>query len=234
MGLWQAGAARPLSSSRPSFVARAAHTPIRSVVACLVFGLVFVWLAATSAPLGPADDPRFPVLVDTAVAYYLPTDLDSRRIHSVFGSGLLGASLVRDRRLTVYGGVMTTAAWGSIVQWGEDFERVRFETRAGGAGPSVLVRGEPVQRGRVSLRLEIGGSAIFYRPDFPPGGDFYNFAWQLGAAVAVRVSPRVRLGLGLRWMHVSNAQGLGPQNPSYEGVGLPISVDWDIRLRARG
>jgi hypothetical protein len=194
-----------------------------------MLGVVLVWLAAATPPAEPNPEPRFPVLLDTAVAYYLPTDLEGRRIHSVFGSVLVGTSLVRDRRLTLYGGVMTTAAWGSIVQWNENFEQIRFDARAGGAGPSILVRGEPVQRGRVSLRLEVAGSAIFYGPDFPPGGDFYNFAWQLGGAVAIRVSPRVRLGLGLRWMHVSNGQGLGPQNPSYEGVGFPISIDWTPR-----
>jgi len=29
---------------------------------------------------------------------------------------------------------------------------------------------------------------------------------------------------GVRWMHVSNGQGLGAQNPSYEGIGFPIAL----------
>lgn len=195
----------------------------------LVLGVLLVCLAG--APSVPAEpDVRWPLLMDAAVAYYVPTDFESRRIHSMFGSAKLGTSLVRDRRLTLYGGVMTTAAWGSIVQLGENFEEVHFETRAGGAGPSILFRGEPLQRGRVSLRLEIGGAAIFYRPDFPPGGDFYNLVWQLGGSVAVRITAQLRLGVGVRWMHVSNGQGLGPHNPSYEGVGFPVSLDWAFRL----
>src|SRR5690606_20627380 len=94
---------------------------------------------------------------------------------------------------------------------------------ASARSPSPAPPGRLIARSRRS-------PAVFYRPDFPPGGDFYNLAWQLGGAVAVRITERLRLGFGVRWMHVSNGQGLGAQNPSYEGVGFPVSLDWPFRL----
>ena len=35
------------------------------------------------------------------------------------------------------------------------------------------------------------------------------------------VNERLSLTVGLRWMHISNGQGLGAHNPSYEGARLP-------------
>jgi hypothetical protein len=67
-----------------------------------------------------------------------------------------------------------------------------------------------------------GGGALF--DGCPPGGDIYNFTWQLGGALAFRIDERFTLSAGVRRMHVSNGQGLVPRNPSYEGIGFPLGL----------
>ncbi len=175
-------------------------------------------------------EPRWPLLVDVAASYYLPTDFESRPIHSMFATAGIGTSFTRDRRVAAFGALTATAAWGHIIQLDDDFEEVRFDTVAGGAGPGFLLRGVPLSRRLVLLRLEVAVSLVLYAPNFPPGGDVYNFASQLGGSIAFRLRPHLVLGIGVRWMHVSNGRGLGPQNPAYEGVGFPISLDWAALL----
>lgn len=162
-------------------------------------------------------------LLDASVEYYYPTHT-SRQIHSAFLNAAAGAELARVVHLSALGGLTFTFADGDIVQWNESFQDVRYRAMAAGLGPMFLLRVAPLQFGRVSLGAEMVGAIVLYSTRFPPGGDIYNFTWRFGAAAGYRVSERWRLSVGARWMHVSNGQGLGAQNPSYEAIGFPIAL----------
>jgi hypothetical protein len=87
-----------------------------------------------------------------------------------------------------------------------------------------LLRVLPLRIGRLSVTAEMVGAIVFYSSNFPPGGDIYNFTWRFGGAAGYQVTDSLRMMVGVRWRHVSNGQGLGPQNPSYEGIGFPIGL----------
>ena len=71
-----------------------------------------------------------------------------------------------------------------------------------------------------SISPDFSGGLIFYSDKFPHGGDIYNFMWRMGGAVHYRFNKKYAINLNVKWMHVSNGQGLGPQNPSYEAWGI--------------
>lgn len=160
------------------------------------------------------------------ISYYWPTHVD-RQITSGFLNAAVGIELL-DGWITVAGGVTLSVASGHILQWDENFQDQRLGTTAFGAGPMLLVRVETPALGGVSLIADVLGSLLIYSGDFPPGGDIYNFSWRLGGALAFRVHESISLTVGVRWMHVSNGQGLGPQNPSYEGLGFPLGVAYRL------
>ena len=186
-----------------------------------------LFLCLASAPAaGEEVSTGLPLRVDVDVEYYLPIGED-RQIHSVFVNGLFGVEVIPGI-LILAGGVTVTGAWGSIVQWNDDFEDVRSDTLVGGVGPLFLIRCEPFHVGRFGLALDVAGAIVLYTRRFPPGGDIYNFTWRLGGALEVRATESLTVTAGVRWMHVSNGQGLGPQNPSYEGVGFPVGFIWRL------
>jgi hypothetical protein len=130
--------------------------------------------------------------------------------------------------LTFLGGVRITDAHGYILQLNEHFDTVRYDTAAFGAGPMFMVRWEPIRARVASVSLDAVGGVVLYDARFPAGGDIYDFTFRFGGAVAVTMTPRTAIGAGVRWMHLSNGQGLGPQNPSYEGVGFHLGVTFRL------
>ena len=175
-------------------------------------------LSPTSAA---ADAPAFEGAVDAQ--YYAPIH-DDRSVRSVFVDVAVGKMLVPLLGLSAYAGLTFTHAWGSIVQLGEGFQPYELATSAVGVGPMGLVRIQPLRLGPVAAGLDAVGSLIVYDKHFPPGGDVYNFSWRIGPSVGVALGERLTAVAGFRWMHVSNGQGLGPQNPSYEGRGPSLGV----------
>jgi lipid A 3-O-deacylase len=169
----------------------------------------------------------WPLLLDISAEYYLPTKTE-RHIDSVFLNAMIGTELVEVVGLDIYGGVTLTGAWGDIVQLDERFRDVRFGTRAFGAGPAFLLRLEPLRFGGFSFAADMLGAIIFYDRDFPPGGDFYNLSWRIGGTLSYEIADGARVELGARWMHVSNGQGLGPFNPSYEGACVLLGVQLEL------
>jgi hypothetical protein len=170
----------------------------------------------------PASSRRWVLRFDGEEEYYFPTKSD-RPIQSGFVNVVSGLEWVPGH-LAFLGGVTTTGAEGYILQYNAQFQNVRYDTAALGIGPMFLLSWAPLHMGRVSLALDAVGAIVFYDTHFPAGGDIYNFTWRLGGAVAVRIVPTISLSAGGRWMHVSNGQGLGPQNPSYEGAGFHLGV----------
>lgn len=171
----------------------------------------------------PATRQSWPLwLVRTSVEYYEPTHAD-RQIRSTFANALIGAEVWRDVGLDVYGGVTFTGATGNIVQ-SYSGHAIRYDGSVDGVGPVLVVRIDPLRARVFSLAAEASGAVLFYTSHFPPGGDVYNFAWRLGGVIGVSLDARLRLEAGVHWMHVSNGQGIGPFNPSYEGVGGEVGV----------
>lgn len=186
--------------------------------------LVCLTLSSTSrADDTPAHLASSQFEIEANAQYYVPLH-DDRQIRSVFVDLLIGRKLVPIIGLSGYVGITSTHAWGSIVQYGERFQDVRYSTSVVGFGPVFLLRMQPLRLGPVSLGLDAVGSLILYNHHFPPGGDIYNFSWRVGPSMKVQILDRLAGVAGFRWMHVSNGQGLGPQNPSYEGAGGSIDV----------
>ncbi|MCU7937059.1 MAG: acyloxyacyl hydrolase [Candidatus Thiodiazotropha sp. (ex Dulcina madagascariensis)] len=50
--------------------------------------------------------------------------------------------------------------------------------------------------------------------------------WRGGPVVRYAIRNDLEIALGYRWMHLSNGQGAGSQNPSYDaqGVNLQYSI----------
>ena len=115
-------------------------------------------------------------------------------------------------------------AWGDITQLGEAFREVELQNSAYGIGPVAVVRLTPVQLRRFSLLLDVSGAFILYSQDFPAGGDFYNFMWRAGPALAYELSHEYGVSIRYSWMHVSNGQGFDQDNPSYDARGVSVNA----------
>lgn len=177
----------------------------------------------------PAERPARPhAVADVSAAYYVPPH-DFRLIDSVFLNALVGVEIGRGSGLFVLTGLTATGAWGHIEQLDESFQDVRMDAAAAGLGGLVQARLALPAVGPLVMALEADAGVILYSGDFPPGGDIYNFALRYGGSLGWSLRPGLRVTVGYRWMHVSNGQGLGPHNPSYEGFGIPVGVVWDLR-----
>jgi hypothetical protein len=99
----------------------------------------------------------------------------------------------------------------------------------GGAGGELALRLIPFPAwpvrpyGRLS-----GGFLLFLRGPFLPGGDFYDFILTGGAGLEVPLGPRVALFGDLHATHLSNGQGIGPFNPSFNGWGGLAGVTYAL------
>jgi hypothetical protein len=162
---------------------------------------------------------------EAGVEAFAPSNED-RTISTINLNTALGLILIRDLRLYLYGGITATRAWGHIIQARDSTGDTTLESSATGAGGYFELRWEPFAFGPVAFRLNASPGIILYSTHFPAGGDIYNFMLRVGPDVVVRVGEKTYVALGYRWMHVSNGQGLGAFNPSYEGQGAGIALGW--------
>lgn len=158
--------------------------------------------------------------------YFAPTE-DDRKIRTVNLNAYYLLNKTRFPRLSFLVGVTATFASGEITQLEGDINQgtlheVTYESDAVGIGPGVSTALRLCRIDRFALSLEAAGNIIFYNRDFPAGGDRYNFMWRGGPVLKYSIHQGQEIGLGFHWMHVSNGQGLGPQNPSYDSHGLNI------------
>lgn len=160
---------------------------------------------------------------EPSVEYLTPTH-GYRDIQTVSVNIWGGAEFFKKTPLTVYGGITSTYAWGTITQWDDNFNDITYGNQAAGIGPAFLLRFEPFAYKGFSLAPEFSGGYILYNSRFPYGGDTYNFMTRMGGSANYRLGEKYALSLNARWMHVSNAQGLGPHNPSYEGWGIGFGI----------
>lgn len=150
----------------------------------------------------------------------------SRSIQTISSHFLAGAEFFKKTPFTVYVGITTTYAWGTIVQFDNNLKEVEYENNAFGIGPLFLLRFEPFVYKDFSVAPELTGGLIFYTNRFPYGGDIYNFMWRMGLTATYRITQKFAVLANVKWMHVSNGQGLGPQNPSYEAWGPGMGFMW--------
>lgn len=155
--------------------------------------------------------------------YLWPTKPD-RPIRTVTADVGVGRVLSAPLGLTIGVGLTATWASGHIYQLNDALGTDTLETSAFGLGPSVRLAIMPLRLGRVSLGAEASAGLIFYSERFPAGGEYYNGMLRVGPSLSVALGEADRLTVAGKWMHVSNGQGLVPENPSYEALGLSIGV----------
>lgn len=167
-----------------------------------------------------------------SVEYLEPTD-ESRDIQTVNVNAYVLITEIKKAGLSIYGGLTASYGDGDITQLEGDvnagtLREVNLGSEAAGIGPGILVDLRLLRVSRFSLHADGSGSVIIYNREFPAGGDYYNFMWRGGPVLRYVAGSTLEIGLGYWWMHVSNGQGLGPQNPSYDarGPGLEISLSF--------
>lgn len=171
--------------------------------------------------LPPGSPARF--RAEIALEHLWPTD-DAREIQTTSLNAWIGRELFHQSWLAWRAGLTVTYATGNIVQLGNQYKPIRYENSAAGVGPVVALRLQTPELARFVVGIEGSGGIILYTRHFPAGGDIYNFMWRAGPSLEFRVADLWWLGAGYRVMHVSNGQGLGPQNPSYPAQGAVFWV----------
>jgi hypothetical protein len=125
-------------------------------------------------------------------------------------------------------GVSTTYAWGYSRQWHQIsdslWQAFDYPTSAFGAGPLLQIEHAFIKAKNFWITAEASGSCLLYTNRFPYGGDLYNFMIRTGPSFVYKIKKKCLIKIGYRWMHVSNGQGVGNQNPFYEGYGFNISL----------
>lgn len=186
----------------------------------LVFGLLAIAAQAS------AESPNL-LEVDGEVLWPLHPD---RQIQTLSSDLWIGKPLAGGH-LDLYLGATLTHPWGSITQLQGSldqgtFRSVSYGTSVLGAGPALQVRLNAFPQNPFSLFFDASAGILLYDRRFPPGGDIYNFMLRLGPGALLKLDGHWSLVLKGQWMHVSNGQGLGPFNPSYEAEGAVAGVQW--------
>jgi hypothetical protein len=181
--------------------------------------LAFALIATPAA----ADDWRAEVQAE----YLWPID-DDRQIHTAQLHALLGQGFFDAAWIGWRAGLTASYAHGHIVQLDDQFRDVRYDNAAGAIGPTGLLRLQTPPLAGLSLGVEGSGGLLLYSRDFPAGGDIYNSMWRAGPLLESRVTQALWFGTGVHVMHVSNGQGLGPHNPSYEAHGVTLWASYSL------
>jgi len=167
-----------------------------------------------------------------SIEYYYPVEAD-RNIKTVNINTFIPFAEIKSINTVFHYGLTGTYATGDITQLegslaNGTLREVNYDTKAFGIGPGILADVGVFNMGDLSLHLSGSGSIIFYDRDFPAGGDQYNFMWRGGPGLAYAIEQDQTIGIVYNWMHVSNGQGMGDQNPSYnaEGVTLLFAISY--------
>jgi lipid A 3-O-deacylase len=161
--------------------------------------------------------------LELGLEYYSPSHWN-RQIKTININGLVGKEFIPVIGLQIFAGVTITHAWGNTIMVNEFLKEEQYETSAMGIGPISLLRLQPLAVGNFSVSIDALGGIILYNKSFPPRGDIYNFMFRLGGTITFYIGNNLSFNLGLRRMHISNGQGVGPFNPFYEGEGLSLNL----------
>lgn len=164
--------------------------------------------------------------LEIGTEYFVPTK-SSNQITTITANGFYWRRYFKEAGFLISAGITTNYAWGHSGQWQQvssAIASVEYKSSAFGIGPVFQVAPTIIKVKQFSLIAEANGGVMIYDKHFPYGGDFYNFIFRTGPSIAYRFKSRYSLKIGYRWMHVSNGQGLGNQNPFYEAQGFNLSI----------
>jgi lipid A 3-O-deacylase len=164
------------------------------------------------------------------IEYLYPTE-ESRDIQTINLNVYRRIGEFRPAKLAFYAGITATYASGDITQLEGELDQgtlreVNYKNEAAGIGPGLLADLCFLNLGSFSFHFAGSGSFLLYDKQFPAGGDRYNFMWRGGAFLHYAIGNNQELGLGYLWMHVSNGQGMGPHNPSYDAQGMNLTFSF--------
>jgi hypothetical protein len=208
--------------------------PIHNTSRFIIALLSMCSLGVAAAETGEADSASFDMSPELYSVDYLYPLKDDRKIKTY---NLNAYSLIKGisgDKLSFYGGLTATYANGHITQLEGEFSQgtlreVKYETNGFGIGPGLLLDYQPWRNDRFSAHLFGSGNLVFYNKEFPAGGDRYNFMWRGGLVLRYALDIYHHIGLGYQRMHVSNGQGLGPENPCYDAAG--VTLQYTTRLK---
>lgn len=157
------------------------------------------------------------------VEYLFPTEED-RDINTVNLDAFYLIKEFEKIKSSIYTGLTATYATGDITQLEGTLEEgtlreVKYDNTAFGIGPGIMVDFRIWHNNRIAFHINGSGGLIIYNKDFPAGGKRHNFMWRTGPMISYMIGDDQGVGLGYQWMHVSNGQGVGPQNPAYDAQG---------------
>jgi lipid A 3-O-deacylase len=166
---------------------------------------------------------------EVGVDYLTPTKSD-RQINTVNLNAYLWQKQYKPWSLRLKLGFTATRPTGTIGQGdgnsGNDTSHEHLpDSSAYGIGPTMELQWEALSVDRLSVDVDGSAGLILYDRHFPTGGDYYNGMYQVGPSIGYRVSDKGQLRVGYRWMHVSNGQGITPDNPSYEAIGIILRYE---------
>jgi hypothetical protein len=125
----------------------------------------------------------------------------------------------------------TQATWFIVqnVEFGGEIGLWHFNQEgqdAEGASVSALIRWHFVNEDRLSLFVDGGIGLVASTEDVPAGGTDVNFLPRAGFGATYRPwDGDMRLMLGVRWHHISNARSSGAEdNPSRDGAMLYMGL----------
>ena len=111
-----------------------------------------------------------------------------------------------------------------------EFNGVIFNQRgedAGGVNVNLLFRWHFIQKHRYTIYLDGGAGVLYTNENVPRRGSKFNFTPQAGLGMTFDVGREMRLMVGTRWHHASNAD-LFEDNPGrdsvigYVGLSMPF------------
>lgn len=189
--------------------------------------LLFPFSSLPASQLDTSENESDNISAVLSLEYYYPTE-KSRNIKTININAYYPIKEFEKINLIIYGGLTGTFAKGDITQLeGElnegTFREVNYDTEAAGIGPGIRADFYLIEKSSISIHLEGSGNLIAYSKNFPPGGDWYNFMWRCGPVLKFRIGNGGDIGFGYHWMHVSNGQGIGPFNPSYDAQGVSLN-----------
>lgn len=178
--------------------------------------------AGAVVPAGATDAP-----IEAATTAFKPRfgEMDSLRL-----SFLLGYGNDFDETQFVNGGIGLSWFFVDNVSLDVEFTGLGIKQPGDDAGAgdvSLLFRWHFLVRERWTLYVEGGAGLLWASQDVPPDGTSFNFTPQVGLGATYDLGNDVRLMVGARWFHISNAR-LSDNNPgldsvmAYVGVSLPL------------
>lgn len=171
-----------------------------------------------------------PTRTATLEAQHIQPTKQDRQIELTNVSYFFAKKSFIDERLDLKLGATATRARGSIVQLQGSFDDGTLrsdvlESSGWGLGPTVNASLRLLGAGSTRLNLDASGSLMLYDRSFPSGGSWYNGMVQAGPSLTFGLDKKRSLTVGARWTHISNGQGLGAHNPSFDGRGFFLQYE---------